>query len=63
MKKNEARLKELENTVELLACMKAEPILYHKVMLLFQEYKKEHTVTAQLRKNPWEKEQFKKYDS
>jgi transcriptional regulator with XRE-family HTH domain len=62
-KKNEARLKELENTVallkgeaaktveekasvmldtpevkELLTAMKQEPVLYHKIMLFFQEY-------------------------
>ncbi len=71
-KKNEARLKELENTVvllkgeaakaeeekaavmlekpevkELLVCMKQEPVLYHKIMLYFQEYKKEHMTTAE----------------
>jgi transcriptional regulator with XRE-family HTH domain len=71
-KKNEARLKELENTVtllkgetakageekaslmldtpevkELLVSMKQEPVLYHKIMLYFQEYKKEHMTTAE----------------
>ncbi|HLP47503.1 MAG TPA: helix-turn-helix domain-containing protein [Candidatus Kapabacteria bacterium] len=71
-KKNEARLKELENTVallkgeavkaeaekaavmletpevkELLLSMKQEPVLYHKIMLYFQEYKKEHMTSAE----------------
>ncbi|MDQ1354159.1 MAG: Helix-turn-helix protein [Acidobacteriota bacterium] len=72
LKKSEARLKELENTVtllkgeaakageenaslmldtpevkELLVCMKQEPVLYHKIMLFFQEYKKEHVATGE----------------